>query len=204
MKIKTTRLLKSARKSAEFPPERFPEIVLAGRSNVGKSSLINTLVRRKNLARTSNTPGKTRAVHFYFINESWFFVDLPGYGYAKVSYQMKKEWGALIEEFLATRNTIAMVILLVDLRHEPTVQDQQMADWLRHYSLPALAVATKADKVARGRRQKQRQLAAHALEVPTDEVLLFSSQTGEGRKELCRVIEQKLHRFHTEEMFWER
>jgi|LSQX01.1.fsa_nt_gb GTP-binding protein len=204
MKVKKTQLLKLARNKIDFPPERFPEIVLAGRSNVGKSSLINTLVRRKNLARTSNTPGKTRAIHFYFINESWFFVDLPGYGYARVSRQMKKEWGSLIEDFLVNRKTIIMVILLVDLRHEPSEQDQQMAAWLRHYSLPAVVVATKADKVTRGKRQKQRQLVARTLEVAPEEVFLFSSQTGEGRDELYRIIELKLHRFHTEEMLWDR
>ncbi|RJX27055.1 MAG: YihA family ribosome biogenesis GTP-binding protein [Dethiobacter sp.] len=192
MKVKKAELLKLACSKNDFPPERFPEIALAGRSNVGKSSLINTLVERRNLARTSNTPGKTRAVHFYFVNDSWFLVDLPGYGYARVSHQQQKEWGSLIEDFLVNRKTIIMVILLVDLRHEPSEQDQQMAAWLRHFSLPAVVVATKADKVPRGKREKQRQLVARALEVAPEEVLLFSSGTREGREELCRIIEKKL------------
>jgi GTP-binding protein len=192
MKVKKAELLKLASRKNDFPPERYPEVVLAGRSNVGKSSLINTLVERRNLARTSNTPGKTRAVHFYLIDDSWFLVDLPGYGYARVSRQKQKEWGSLIEDFLLNRKTIIMVILVIDLRHEPSEQDQQMAAWLRHFSLPAVVVATKADKIPRGKREKQRQLVARTLGVAPEEVLLFSSGTREGRDELYRIIEQKL------------
>ena len=192
MIIKKSELWKSARNKHDFPPEKYPEIVLVGRSNVGKSSLINTLVRRKNLARTSNTPGKTRAIYFYLINESWFLVDLPGYGYARVSRQVQNEWALLINGFLANRKSIAMVALLVDLRHEPSMQDQQMASWLRYYSLPVVVAATKADKIKRGKREKQRQLVARALEIVPEDVLFFSSQTGEGRDDLCRVIEQKM------------
>ena len=195
MKIKKAELVKSAGCKKDFPPERFPEVVLAGRSNVGKSSLINTLAARRSLAKTSNTPGKTRSVNFYLIDDSWFLVDLPGYGYARVSRQVQKKWGSLIEDYLAGRKTIIMVIHVVDLRHEPSEQDRQMAAWLRHAAFPAVVVATKADKISRGKRAKQREVVARALDLAPGEVLLFSSQTGEGRDDLYRIIEQKLALF---------
>jgi GTP-binding protein len=195
MKIKKAELLKSAGGKNDFPPERFPEVVLAGRSNVGKSSLINTLAARRSLAKTSNTPGKTRSVNFYLIDDSWFLVDLPGYGYARVSRQVQKKWGSLIEDYLAGRKAIIMVIHVVDLRHEPSEQDRQMAAWLRYAALPAVVVATKADKISRGKRAKQREVVARAVDLAPGEVLLFSSQTGEGRDDLYRIIEQKLALF---------
>jgi GTP-binding protein len=195
MKIKKAELVKSAGCKKDFPPERFPEVVLAGRSNVGKSSLINTLAARRSLAKTSNTPGKTRSVNFYLIDDSWFLVDLPGYGYARVSRQVQKKWGSLIEDYLAGRKTIIMVIHVVDLRHEPPEQDRQMAAWLRHAAFSAVVVATKADKISRGKRAKQREVVARALDLAPGEVLLFSSQTGEGRDDLYRIIEQKLALF---------
>jgi GTP-binding protein len=195
MKIKKAELLKSAGCKKDFPPERFPEVVLAGRSNVGKSSLINTLAARRSLAKTSNTPGKTRSVNFYLIDDSWLLVDLPGYGYARVSRQVQEKWGSLIEDYLAGRKAIIMVIHVVDLRHEPSEQDRQMADWLRRAPFSAVVVATKADKISRGKRAKQREVVARALDLAPGEVLLFSSQTGEGRDDLYRIIEQKLALF---------
>ncbi|MDO9536392.1 MAG: ribosome biogenesis GTP-binding protein YihA/YsxC [Bacillota bacterium] len=194
MKLKKAEFLKLAYAKEDFPPQVYPEIVLAGRSNVGKSSIINTLLSRRNLARTSNTPGKTRAVHFYFINDSFYFVDLPGYGYAKVSKQLLKDWGSLIEEFLSDRKNLIMVILVVDIRHEPSEEDRQMAEWLRHFFFKIIIVASKVDKLTRGNREKQREVIASSLRIEPEDIILFSSKTKEGRDELLRIIDNELHR----------
>lgn len=196
-------LLKSVSSKNDFPPATLPEVVLAGRSNVGKSSLINTYLGQK-LAGTSKTPGKTGAINFYLIDDRWFLVDLPGYGYAKVSQQRRKKWGLLIEDFFASTRSIAAILLIVDLRHEPSPLDLQMAAWLRNRAFPSLVVATKADKVPRGKREKQRHLIAQILGTSPQEILLFSSVTGEGRKELIKIIEKKVHQFSSEESLWER
>jgi GTP-binding protein len=193
MKLKKAEFLKLAYSKEDFPPPVYPEIVLAGRSNVGKSSVINTLLSRRNLARTSNTPGKTRAVHFYFIDDSFYFVDLPGYGYAKVSKQVLKDWGSLIEEFLSGRKNLIMVILVVDIRHEPSEEDKQMANWLRHFFFKIIIVATKIDKLSRGNREKQREVLASSLGIETNHIILFSSKTKEGRDELLHIIDSELH-----------
>jgi len=196
-------LLKSVSSKNDLPPVSLPEVVLAGRSNVGKSSLINAYLGQ-NLAGTSKTPGKTRAIHFYLIDDRWFLVDLPGYGYAKVSQQRRKKWGLLIEDFFAAKRSIAAILHIVDLRHEPSPLDLQMAVWLRNRSFPSLVVATKADKVPRGKREKQRRLIAKILGISPQEIILFSSVTGEGRKELTKIIEKKVHQFSSEESLWER
>jgi GTP-binding protein len=192
MKIKKAEFFRFANSCADFPPEFYPEIALAGRSNVGKSSFINALTGQKNLARISGTPGKTRAVHFYLINESFCFVDLPGYGYARVSKEMKEKWALLLEHFFATRKTLFMVIQMVDLRHEPTKEDKQMAVWIRHFAFPFVTVATKADKVPRGKREKQKKIIAAALDLPPDEVIIFSAETKEGKEEVGQIISRKL------------
>jgi len=194
MKLKKAEFLKLAYSKEDFPPEVYPEIALAGRSNVGKSSIINTLLNRRNLARTSNTPGKTRAVHFYFINDSFYFIDLPGYGYAKVSKQLLKDWGSLIEEFLSGRKNLLMVILAVDIRHEPSDEDKQMAEWLKHFFFNIIVVATKADKITRGKKEQQRDLIAQLLGIEPHNIILFSSKTKEGRDELLRLIDHELQR----------
>jgi GTP-binding protein len=139
-----------------------------------------------------STPGKTRAVHFYLINESFCFVDLPGYGYARVSKEMKEKWALLLEHFFATRKTLFMVIQMVDLRHEPTKEDKQMAVWIRHFAFPFVTVATKADKVPRGKREKQKKIIAAALDLPPDEVIIFSAETKEGKEEVGQIISRKL------------
>ncbi len=192
MKIKRAEFYKFADCRNDFPPEQYPEIALAGRSNVGKSSFINALAGQKSLARTSGTPGKTRAVHFYLINETFCFVDLPGYGYARVSKKMKEKWASLLEEFFAARKTLVMIIQIVDLRHEPTKEDKQMAAWIRHYSFPHMLVATKADKVPRGKRQKQRRIIAAALELPPDDLIIFSADTKEGRDDVLKAVDRCL------------
>ncbi|NLX92197.1 MAG: YihA family ribosome biogenesis GTP-binding protein [Firmicutes bacterium] len=192
MKIKKAEFFKFANSKEDFPAEYYPEIALAGRSNVGKSSFINALTGQKNLARTSSTPGKTRAVHFYLINESFCLVDLPGYGYARVSKEMKEKWALLLEHFFASRKTLAMIVQIVDLRHEPTTGDKQMADWIRHFCFPRLVVATKADKVPRGKRQGNRKIIASALDLPPEEVIIFSAHTKEGKDDVLKAIARGL------------
>ncbi|MEW5920638.1 MAG: ribosome biogenesis GTP-binding protein YihA/YsxC [Bacillota bacterium] len=188
MKPKLVELYQSVRHKRELPPLTCPEIALVGRSNVGKSSLINTMVQRRNLARTSNTPGKTRAVHFYRIDERFFFVDLPGYGYARVSREQQRAWKDLVDAYLEKRKGHALLLQVVDLRHPPSEADRQMAAWIRHYSLPYRVVATKADKVPRGNRIKHIRLIATGLETDTAEVFLFSSSSGEGKDVLWGEI----------------
>jgi len=140
----------SAMSPAQFPPEGLPEIALAGRSNVGKSSLINAVIQRRNLAWTSRQPGKTRALNFYWINDAFYFVDLPGYGFARVSQFMKKQWAALIEGYLKTRETLCLVIQVVDLRHPPTADDKQMYSWLKAFRIPAQLWRPRRTKSAGG------------------------------------------------------
>jgi len=193
MKIKKAEFFNIYSSEAAFPPEHYPEIALAGRSNVGKSSFLNVLTDQKKLARTSGTPGKTRAIHFYLINESFFIVDLPGYGYAQVSKTMKEKWAALLESYFTGRKSLVTIIQLVDIRHEPSKDDKQMAEWIRHFSIPSLVVATKADKIPRGKREKHRRMIASALELPPEDLLIFSAVTGEGKdwvlKSMARILE---------------
>lgn len=192
MKIKKAEFLKLASQPEDFLPGHYPEIALAGRSNVGKSSLLNTLAGQRNLARTSNTPGKTRAVHFYLFNDAFCLVDLPGYGYARVSRTERQKWGPLIEGFLVDRKSVKMILHVVDIRHAPSEEDKQMSAWLHHFEFPALVVATKLDKIPRGRREGQKILIARTLEKDPSEILLFSSKTREGRDKLLKIIVGRL------------
>ncbi len=193
MKVKSAVYLASAVKDEQFPPATFPEIAFVGRSNVGKSSLLNALLTRKNLARTSSTPGKTRTINFFLINNSFYLVDLPGYGYAKVSQETKKSWGQFMEAYLSGRETLKLIVLLADIRHPPTEQDHDMYQWLIHFDLPTVIVATKADKISRGRWQ------AHVAQIKKGlglgqqgPVILFSTETGEGKDALWQKIRQYL------------
>jgi len=190
-------------KSAEFkgafvdwnklPEMDLPEIALVGRSNVGKSSLINKILNRRNLAKSSSTPGKTRTINFYLINQSFHLVDLPGYGYAKVSRTEQQKWGQIIENYLKNRKQLRGVIHLIDIRHEPGENDALMKEWLSHYDIPILLVATKADKISRGARQKHLQAISRKLNLDSDfKPLVFSAQTGEGTKDLHAAIEEVL------------
>ncbi|TMV52945.1 YihA family ribosome biogenesis GTP-binding protein [Paenibacillus mesophilus] len=189
MKVTQAEFIISAVGPDQYPDDGLPEIALAGRSNVGKSSLINKMIQRKNLARTSSQPGKTQTLNFYKINEELYFVDLPGYGYAKVSMAQRQEWGKFIESYLLKRDRLRMVILLVDVRHPPTRDDVSMYDWLGHYGIPICVVATKADKVPRSRWQKHlKQVKETLLVRGTDSVILFSSETGLGKDELWSLI----------------
>lgn len=193
MKVNFAEIVISAVTPKQYPKNFLPEIALAGRSNVGKSSFINRLLKRKNLARTSSKPGKTQTLNFYLVNELFFFVDVPGYGYAKVSKTEREKWGKMIEDYLTTRKMVKVVILLVDFRHLPTSDDIQMANFLIYYNIPFHVVFTKVDKVSKSKRQGQLQQVINALEIRDDtEYTLFSATTGEGFDKAWQVIEEAI------------
>lgn len=175
----------SAVSSQQYPSHGLPEIALAGRSNVGKSSFLNTMVNRKKLARTSGKPGKTRTLNFFNIEDRFLFVDVPGYGYAKVSKTEQEKWGAMMEEYFSTREKLVLTILLVDLRHKPTEQDQQMYNFLKFYGLPVLVIATKLDKIKPSQVNKHVSQIKQTLDLDADDSLIvFSSVTNEGKTEV--------------------
>ena len=187
MLIKRAEYIGSYVELSQLPEGDLPEIALVGRSNVGKSSLINKLVNRRNLAKSSSTPGKTRTLNYYLINEQWYMVDLPGYGFAKVSKTEKEKLSSMIEVFLQNRSQLRGVIQLLDIRHIPNQMDVLMANWLQNSGIPILLVATKADKVSRGGRQKYLTVIRKTLEL--DEVpLCFSAESGEGVYELNEAM----------------
>ncbi|MFC7440803.1 ribosome biogenesis GTP-binding protein YihA/YsxC [Laceyella putida] len=195
MLVKTAEFVISAVKPAQYPEDALPEIALAGRSNVGKSSLINCLIRRKNLARTSSKPGKTQTINFYRINEALYFADVPGYGFAKVPKSVRAAWGKMMETYLSKRDWLKAVIQVVDLRHPPTNDDYNMYQYLKHYGIPTIVVATKADKISRGQWQKHLKVIREGLELQKgDSLIVFSSETGQGRddvwSEITRLIEE--------------
>ncbi|SFJ42670.1 ribosome biogenesis GTP-binding protein YihA/YsxC [Thermoflavimicrobium dichotomicum] len=193
MKVTQATFEVSAVKPAQYPKDVLPEIALAGRSNVGKSSLINCLIERKNLARTSSKPGKTQTINFYRINDQFYFADVPGYGFARVSKSVREAWGKMMETYFTERKTLKAVIQVVDLRHPPTADDQTMYQFLKYHQLPVIVVATKADKIARGKWQKHLKIVKETLELqPEDPLILFSAETRQGKEELWRVIEAKL------------
>ncbi|MCK1238124.1 ribosome biogenesis GTP-binding protein YihA/YsxC [Streptococcus uberis] len=169
-------LLLSAANKSYYPEDDIPEIALAGRSNVGKSSFINTLLGRKNLARTSGKPGKTQLLNFFNIDDKIRFVDVPGYGYAKVSKVERARWGKMIEEYLTSRDNLRAVVSLVDLRHEPSTEDVQMYEFLKYYEIPVIVVATKADKIPRGKWNKHESMIKKKLNFEQEDAfILFSS-----------------------------
>ncbi len=187
------KLLMTAVKPEQYPDESLPEIALVGRSNVGKSSLINCLANRKNIARTSSTPGKTATINFYEIAGRYRIVDLPGYGYAKVSKQEKEKWADMIEGYLASRSNLVQVIQLVDARHKPTADDKMMFDWIKSYNYEPLVVATKLDKLKKSQVEGNLTAIYEDLELGEDSVLIpFSSETRQGRTEVVELIEYVL------------
>lgn len=191
MKITKAEFVKSAVWPPQYPPATMPEIAFVGRSNVGKSSLINTLVGRKNLAKTSNTPGRTQLINFFTINETLSFVDLPGYGFAKVSQSVKKDWGEMIEAYLRERQCLAMVILILDIRRDPSDDDLSLRDWLTHYSIPYLCILTKSDKLSNNQAIARRRIIERALQVSAEKKpILFSAKTGVGKPEIWKQIEE--------------
>ncbi len=191
MVIKHSELAAIAARPQQYPPEDLPEIAFAGRSNVGKSSLINLLLGRKNLAKVSGSPGKTRTINFYQVNGAFRIVDLPGYGYARVSKSLSQDWGEMIETYLKGRRNLRKVVQLVDIRHEPTAQDLQMYEWLKFYGMDGLVVATKADKISGNQWQKNRAMIRKKLQMEKDDVLLaVSALKKTGWEALLEQIEE--------------
>ena len=177
--------------TSKIPDNQLPEIAFAGKSNVGKSSLINALMNRKSLARTSAQPGKTQTINFYNINDELYFVDLPGYGYAKVSQQEKEKWGKMIERYLHTSRNLQAVFLLVDIRHEPSANDRQMYEWILANGYHPIVIATKLDKINRSQIAKQVKLVKQGLGVDKDTIVIpFSAETKQGREEIYDLIDQ--------------
>ena len=190
MKITKSDIEAVAVKPSQYPPENLKEIAFAGRSNVGKSSLLNLLTGRKKLAKVSGSPGKTRTINFYVINDAFRIVDLPGYGYAKVSKSVSQEWGDMIEQYLQNRQNLLKVVQLVDIRHEPSKQDVEMYEYLRYYGLDGIVVATKADKVSRNQIGKQIRQIRKTLKLGEDDIVLpVSALNKTGYEELLDVIE---------------
>lgn len=191
MKVRHAEMVISAVRPEQYPDDGLPEFALAGRSNVGKSSFINKMINRKSLARTSSKPGKTQTLNFYKIENQLFFVDVPGYGYAKVSKKEREAWGKMIEKYLTGRSLLQAVILIVDLRHPPTADDQMMYDFLKHYNIPAIVVATKADKIPKGKWDKHKKVVRETLEMEKrDPIILFSAETGVGVEETWTEIQK--------------
>lgn len=190
MKINSVNLLISAVRRSQYPSDGKPEFMLVGRSNVGKSSFINTLVNRKNLARISSRPGKTQTLNFYLVNEELFLVDVPGYGYASVDKKTQEKFGKMIEEYLSKRTELKRVFMLVDFRHKPTEDDVLMYNFLKYYNIPVTIVATKVDKVGGSKIDKSKKLILDTLDlVVGDDLILFSSTTRLGREEIINKIE---------------
>ena len=189
MKIRSAEFVLSATEPVHYPSAVLPEIAFAGRSNVGKSSLINALMNRKKLARTSNSPGRTQEINFFCVNGRLTFVDLPGYGYAKVPETLRKQWGPMVETYLRGRQTLRLVVLILDVRREPSAEDRQLMDWLQFYRLPRLVVLTKIDKVSRNVLADRSRLITEKIGAPPAEPPIpFSVKTGAGRGLLWRKI----------------
>ena len=190
MRIIKSELDTVAVKPSQYPPDTMPEVAFAGRSNVGKSSLLNLLTNRKKLARVSGSPGKTRTINFYLVNDAFRIVDLPGYGYAKVSKSMTENWGDMMETYFQKREGLKKVIQLVDIRHKPTAQDVQMYEYLRHYGLDGIVVCTKADKVSRNEAAKNIAVIRKTLALSKeDKVIPVSALKRTGYEELLEIIE---------------
>jgi GTP-binding protein len=188
MKITSAELIKSVYPTDDFPLERYAEVAFAGRSNVGKSSLINTLVNRKGLARTSSAPGKTQSINFYLINGSFCLVDLPGYGYAKVPQQVRKRWSPLIEQYSRSREGLCGVVVIIDARVGPTPLDISLIAWLKDLSLPIIFTMTKSDKLSKNKIAQALHQTAKSLSINPEQIVPFSSQTGEGKKRLWKEV----------------
>ena len=190
MKVTNAEFTISADGPNQYPTDQKVEIALSGRSNVGKSSFINRLIQRKSLARTSSKPGKTQTLNFYHINDLFYFVDVPGYGYAKVSKKEREKWGKMIEEYITTRENLELVLILVDFRHEPSTEDVQMREFLEYYEIPYRIIMTKCDKIPRGKWNKHVSQIRKAFGKPPEELFLtFSSETGEGVEKAWEWIE---------------
>ena len=189
MIIKSAEFETSAVNPSQYPVSDFPEIAFAGRSNVGKSSLINTLLNRKRLVKTSSTPGRTQLINFFNINHSFSFVDLPGYGYAKVPAAVRKKWGPMIETYLKKRPNLKGVVTIMDIRRNPGQEEFDLFDWLQHYAIPTTHVLTKADKLSKPKQAVRHQAIARALSKDKGDLILFSAKSRQGKERLWAVIE---------------
>jgi GTP-binding protein len=190
MKLSSAEFIKSAFREADWPRDPRPEIAFLGRSNVGKSSLINSLLGTKGLARTSSTPGRTQALNFFLVNDRFRVVDLPGFGYAKVPQIIRASWGEMVTSYLAKRTQLVLSIHIVDSRHEPTKQDMQLHEWLEHFARPRLVVATKSDKLSNNELRKNIERVKRTLN--EDRVVAYSVRTGQGRDQVWQAIENAL------------
>ncbi|MBT8358591.1 MAG: ribosome biogenesis GTP-binding protein YihA/YsxC [Deltaproteobacteria bacterium] len=190
MIIKSAEFVTSAVKPSQYPLAVLPEVAFAGRSNVGKSSLINTLLNRKRLVKTSSTPGRTQLINFFNINEAFFFVDIPGYGYARVPMAVKKKWGPMIETYITTRKTLKGVVLILDIRRIPGPEEMNMIDWLRHHDIPSVSVLTKSDKLSRSKQQKQLIKITNTLSANKDHFILFSAKSRQGKEKVWSAVKK--------------
>jgi GTP-binding protein len=188
MIIKSAEFVTSATRPSQYPPAELPEVAFVGRSNVGKSSLINTLVNRKHLVKTSSTPGRTQLINFFDINDNLTFVDLPGYGYARVPASVRKKWGPMIETYLSTRKTLKGVVLIMDIRRLPRDEEQNLINWLNHFSIAKIFVLTKTDKLSKNKKIKQQDTIVRALAVEKEDVILFSAKTRRGKDAVWDAI----------------
>ncbi|BDV44413.1 putative GTP-binding protein EngB [Geotalea uraniireducens] len=192
MHVKSAEFVKSATRPEHYPPAEVPEIAFAGRSNVGKSSLINVLVNRKGLVRTSSTPGRTQLINFFQVNNDLMLVDLPGYGFARVPAEVRKQWGPMVETYLSTRSCLGCVVLILDIRRVPSDEDVLMLQWLRAYAIPAVVVVTKCDKLSKNERARQAATISRTLGLSREEMVFFSALSREGKDLLWGRIEHFL------------
>lgn len=193
MKINRVNLEISAVRRSQYPTDNKPEFLLVGRSNVGKSSFINTIINRKNYARTSANPGKTQTINFYLVNDEFYLVDAPGYGFANLSKSKQKKFGLMMEDYMTNRKNLKQVFMLIDFRHKPSGDDIMMYNYLKHYKIPVTIVATKTDKIGITLQQKQRTTILDDLElVVGDDFIMFSNVTKNGRAEVCDKIERTI------------
>lgn len=193
MKINSVKLIISAVRRSQYPTDEKPEFLLVGRSNVGKSSFINTIIGRKNYARTSANPGKTQTINFYLVNDKFYLVDAPGYGFANLSKQKRKKFGLMMEDYLINRPNLKQVFMLIDFRHNPTSDDLMMYNFLKHYKIPVTIVATKTDKIGITLQQKQRSSILEDIDlVVGDDFVMFSNITKEGKLEVQEKIERMM------------
>ena|SRR2546423_427500 len=193
MKVTSAEFVKSAFTEKDWPRDGRPEVAFLGRSNVGKSSMINSLLGVKGLARTSSTPGRTQSLNYFLINQKFYFVDLPCYGYARAPREVRESWGEFVTDYLAKREPLVLSIHIVDSRHEPTKLDLQLREWLTVYAKPRVVVATKSDKLSNNDLRKNLERARRALSV--DRVIAYSAATGQGREEVWRTIEENITDF---------